>query len=81
MLIIVEAPFLLLALAAGGTDGKNSSALKIAAIILPIAICSAYAIYRLVTAERLEPIDWLAITVAFIPTLYVLFFVVKKYGS
>ena len=72
MLIVAQAPFLFIALAASGTDGKASSAAKLIAAILPIVICSAYVIYRFITVEKLRALDWVAVAVACVPTFYLL---------
>lgn len=72
LLILVQLPVVMLVFMAGGTDGKKSSLILIWSVTIPIFFCALYALYRLITAVRLAPIDWLAIAIAFAPAAWLL---------
>lgn len=67
LMILLQMPLVVLVFFAGGTDGKKSSLILIWSVTIPIFLCSIYALYRLVRADRLMALDWLAIAIAFAP--------------
>ncbi len=47
LLILIQAPFVIIAFFAAGTDGKVSSQLSVWAFVIPVALCQGYALYRI----------------------------------
>jgi hypothetical protein len=78
LLIIVQAPFLFIAFIAGGTDGKMSSLVSVWAIVIPIAACGAYTLYRLHFSSSATPYDKIATLVACSPIFLLLLSGIKN---
>lgn len=76
-MIAFSLPVVMFLFAAGGADGKQSSAIKMAAITGPVILCAAYALYRLVKADQLKLLDWAAILVALAPIWFSIFVIVR----
>lgn len=77
LLILLPQPLVIFMFVAGGADGKRESAIRWAAITGVILFSAAYSIYRLVRADRLGWIDWIAITIALAPIWVVAIQVVR----
>jgi len=67
ILILLPQPLVMFMFVAGGADGKRSSANAWALGTAPVFLCAIFALYRLVRAEKLVPIDWIVIGIALVP--------------
>lgn len=77
LMIAIPLPIVAFMFVAGGADGKQSSALKMALTTGPVIVCAAYALYRLVKADQLRLLDWAAILIALAPLWFSIFVVVR----
>ena len=78
LFILLQLPIVFIVFLAGGTDGKMSSLILIYSVTIPIFIASLYALYRLVTANRLMPLDIAAICIAFLPAAWLALAIVRN---
>jgi hypothetical protein len=69
LILAAQAPFLLIAFVAAGTDGRVSSQLKVWAVVIPIFVSEIYSLYRHFTSSQLNPLDWAVTAIACVPAV------------
>jgi hypothetical protein len=67
IVIVLQLPVVMLYILAAGTDGKKASILPIYSVCFPILFSAFYALFRLVTADKLVLRDKAAIGLACLP--------------
>ena len=78
LLIVAQAPFLLIIFFMAGTDGKVSSQLKIWSVVVPIAMCGIYSLYRVFQPTWPEKLDWPIAAIACAPVLLLAVMLVRN---
>jgi uncharacterized BrkB/YihY/UPF0761 family membrane protein len=72
LLIAAQIPFVAMTILLAGADGNRQNLVRIYLTCIPLLGVTLFALYRLVTADRMLPRDLVAIAVAFVPVVWVI---------
>ena len=78
LVVLAQAPFLLIMFFMAGTDGRASSQLKIWAFVVPVALSGIYALYRMLQPTWPTRLDWIVTGIACAPVVLLLIMIVRK---